>query len=216
MRVTFKGRLLPVLLLTPQIAVTLVFFFWPAARAVWQSLFISDPFGLSTRFVGLGVLGAYYSCLGVELRCFEATIGHFAGDGLMAFFNDPLPCPDHPARAVRAAVSMQEHVGGLMEGWRERGFELGFGVGIASGDATLGHIGSQEQFHYTAIGPVVNLASRLCDEAETVQILLDQAAASALEGVARAVLIAERPLKGFREPIRIFQLNAGPGATSDH
>lgn len=160
------------------------------------------------------VLSDYYGCLGVELRRCEATIGYFAGDGLMAFFNDPLPCPDHQARAIRMAVAMQEGVGKLIEGWRVRGIELGFSIGIASGYATLGHIGSDEQFHYTAIGPVVNLASRLCDEAAGGQILVSSTARATAEGVPDASPIGARVLKGFSEPISVFLVSGvqTPGA----
>ena len=160
------------------------------------------------------VLSDYYSCLGAELRRYEATIGYFAGDGLMAFFNDPLPCPDHQARAIRMSVAMQEGMSKLIEDWRLRGIELGFGIGIASGYATLGHIGSDEQFHYTAIGPVVNLASRLCDEAASGQILVSSAVRAAAEGVPDASPIGERMLKGFSEPISVFLVNGlqPPGA----
>ena len=91
--------------------------------------------------VVMQVLAAYYKCLGAELRRSEATIGMFAGDGLMAFFNDPLPCPDHQARGLRTAVAMQKEIGKLVEEWHQQGIELGFGIGIASGYATLGHIG---------------------------------------------------------------------------
>ena len=167
----------------------------------------------ATPEVVMQVLGDYYKCLGAELRRCEATTGHFAGDGLMAFFNDPLPCPDHQARAVHMALAMQEGVGRLMDGWSARGIKLGFGIGIASGKATLGHIGSEEQFHYTAIGPVVNLASRLCDEAASGQILMDDAVRSAIEGLAKTRQVEERSLKGFSATVHIFQfvkLEDGP------
>lgn len=143
------------------------------------------------------VLGEYYKCLGIELLRFEATIGYFAGDGLMAFLNDPLPCPDHQAKGTLMAIAMQHGVGRLIEGWRDRGIDLGFGVGIASGHATLGHIGSDEQFHYTAIGPVVNLASRLCDEARHGQILVDSTVRAASESLARFMPVPDLSLKGL-------------------
>ncbi|HWT32018.1 MAG TPA: adenylate/guanylate cyclase domain-containing protein, partial [Propylenella sp.] len=155
------------------------------------------------------VLGQYYRCLGAELRRFEATIGNFAGDGLMAFFNDPLPCPDHPARAVRVAMAMQNDMRNLIRGWQARGIDLGFGIGIASGYATLGHIGSAEQFHYTAIGPVVNLASRLCDEASGGEILIDGAVRAAVEGLVDTRRIAARALKGFSTGVPIFRVEPG-------
>ncbi|MCG8543800.1 MAG: HAMP domain-containing protein [Alphaproteobacteria bacterium] len=152
------------------------------------------------------VLQEYYEVLGAELRRFEATIDHFAGDGLMAFFNDPLPCPDPAARAVRMALAMQQNVEELIVAWRKRGIRLGFGVGISSGYATLGHIGSEEQFHYTAIGSVANLASRLCDEARNGQILIDEAVHSEVEDLVDVEQIGEVSLKGFPKPVPVLQV----------
>jgi adenylate cyclase len=158
--------------------------------------------------VVMQVLADYYRCLGAELRRSEATIGQFAGDGLMAFFNDPLPCPDHQVRGLRTAVAMQEEIGKLVEEWKRQGIELGFGIGIASGYATLGHIGTEDQFHYTAIGPVVNLASRLCDEAVDGEILMDSAVRAATVEVAKTQKLADRQLKGFPGPVAVFRLLA--------
>ena len=152
------------------------------------------------------VLREYYKALGSHLRPFEATIGHFAGDGLMAFFNDPLPCPDPAARAVRMSVAMQESVGELIKSWRKRGINLGFGVGISLGYATLGHIGSEDQFHYTAIGSVANLASRLCDEAEHGQILISEAVLAEVDDFVEVKSLGERSLKGFSKPVPVLQV----------
>ena len=152
------------------------------------------------------VLQEYYKAIGSLLRRFEATIEHFAGDGLMAFFNDPLPCPDPEARAVRMAVMMQQDVGKLIETWGKRGIKLGFGVGISSGYATLGHIGSEEQFHYAAIGSVANLASRLCDEARSGQILISEVVYAKVEKLAEVEPIGELTLKGFPKPVPVRQV----------
>jgi class 3 adenylate cyclase len=152
------------------------------------------------------VLREYYKALGSQLRRFEATIGHFAGDGLMAFFNDPLPCPDPEVRAVRMATAMQRDVEKLVERWHRRGIKLGCGIGIASGYATLGNIGSEEQFHYTAIGTVANLASRLCDEAESGQILIAAAVYAEVEEFVDAKCIGELSLKGIPKPVSIFEV----------
>ncbi len=149
------------------------------------------------------VLAAYYECLGTWVRRSEATIGYFAGDGLMVFFNDPLPCPAHQLRAAAMAVAMMEDVAKLIEQWQARGISLGFGIGIAAGEATLGHIGSQDQFHYTAIGPVVNLASRLCDEAESGQILIAKSVRDGIGVAADFASLGTRALKGFPEPIPV-------------
>ncbi len=152
------------------------------------------------------MLREYFKALGGELRRFEATIGHFAGDGLMAFFNDPLPCPDPAARAVLMAVAMQHDVGQLIEAWDKRGIKLGFGIGISAGYATLGHIGSEEQFHYTAIGSVANLASRLCDEARHGQILIAETVYAEVEDLVDVEHIGEHSLKGFPRPVPILQV----------
>jgi class 3 adenylate cyclase len=152
------------------------------------------------------ILEQYYGALGTQLRKFEATIGHFAGDGLMAFFNDPLPCPDHANRAVRMALAMRHDVDELLEEWRKRGIDLGFGIGIATGYATLGHIGTEDEFHYTAIGPVVNLASRLCDEAESDEILVSEAVYAAADNLVQVELVDERNLKGFPKPVPILKV----------
>jgi len=157
--------------------------------------------------VVMQVLGAYYACLGAWVRRAGATIGHFAGDGLMVFLNDPLPCPEHRLRAVAMAVAMQQDVGKLVDGWRQRGIPLGFGIGIASGEATLGHIGSHEQFHYTAIGPVVNLASRLCDEASSGEILMDGSVRHEIAPAAETIFLGERALKGFPDAVPVFRLD---------
>ncbi len=152
------------------------------------------------------VLQEYYKAIGSLIQRFEATIEHFAGDGLMAFFNDPLPCPDPEARAVRMAIMMQQDVGRLIEAWSKRGIKLGFGVGISSGYATLGHIGSEEQFHYAAIGSVANLASRLCDEARSGQILISEVVYAKVEEVAEVEPIGELTLKGFPKPVPVLQV----------
>ena len=152
------------------------------------------------------VLREYYKSLGAHLRPFEATISHFAGDGLMAYFNDPLPCPDPAARAVRMSVAMQESVGELIKSWRMRGIDLGFGIGVALGYATLGHIGSEDQFHYTAIGSVANLASRLCDEAKHGEILISEAVLDEVNDLVEVKALGARSLKGFPKPMPIFRV----------
>lgn len=156
--------------------------------------------------VVMKVLQEYYQVICSLLLSFEATIEHFAGDGVMAFFNDPLPCPDPEARAVRMAVVMHQDVGELIEGWRKRGIDLGFGIGISSGYATLGHIGSEEQFHYAAIGNVANLASRLCDEARSGQTLITEEIYAKVGEFAKVKSIGELTLKGFPKPVKAFQL----------
>jgi class 3 adenylate cyclase len=154
------------------------------------------------------VLREFYQAIGVLLRRYEATIEHFAGDGLMAFFNDPLPCPDPEIRAVRMAMMMQTDVAKLIEGWRRRGIKLGFGVGISSGYATLGRIGSKEQFHYAAIGSVANLASRLCDEAKSGQVLITESVFAKVDHFTEVKHIGEVSFKGFPKPVPVLEVLA--------
>jgi class 3 adenylate cyclase len=101
----------------------------------------------------------------------EGTLDQFSGDGIMVFFNDPVPCPDPAERAVSMAIAMREAAGKLIADWRERGRDLGFGAGIAQGYATLGQIGFSERSGYTAIGTVCNVAARLCAEAKDRDIV---------------------------------------------
>ena len=108
------------------------------------------------------ILREYHTALGELIFRFEGTLERFTGDGLMVFFNDPIPCPDPAAQAVCMAVAMRQRVGELAERWRRRGHRLDFGVGIAQGYATLGKIGFEGRFDYAAIGTVTNLAARLC------------------------------------------------------
>ena len=131
----------------------------------------------------MGVLGQYHAALGDLIFRFGGTLEHFAGDGLMVFFNDPLPCDDAPTRAIRMAVAMRTRVRDLAEGWARRGYDLAFAAGIAQGYATLGRIGFEGRFDYAAIGSVTNLASRLCAEATPWQILVTQRVHSEAEDV---------------------------------
>src|SRR5262245_20011138 len=120
------------------------------------------------------VLQEYYSALWRLISQFEGTLQQFTGDGMMVFFNDPVPCCDPATKAVHMAVAMRERVSELGQTWRKFGHELDFGIGIAEGYATLGKVGFEGQFSYTAIGPVVNLAARLCAEARGGQVLISQ------------------------------------------
>src|SRR5205823_8433464 len=131
------------------------------------------------------LLREYHDALGPLVTASEGTLAQFSGDGIMIFFNDPLPCPDAPERAVAMACEMRQAVGRLQDGWRRRGREVGFGVGIAQGYATLGQIGFAERVDYTAIGTVWNLAARLCDAAADGQILISKRIAAAVEGNTR-------------------------------
>jgi adenylate cyclase len=154
------------------------------------------------------VLGDYYACLGALIHKFEGTLDRFAGDGLMVLFNDPLPCPDPVERAVRMAVEMRDKVGELAVQWRKFGHDLGFGIGIAHGYATVGCIGFEGRFDYSAIGTVVNLAARLCGEANSDQILVDNKVQVAVESLVELEPAGELVLKGFHRPVQAFDVRA--------
>ena len=127
------------------------------------------------------VLREYHRALGELIDEYEGTLERFTGDGLMVFFNDPVTCDDPAWRAVAMAMAMQDRVAGLAVGWSRRGHELGFGVGVAQGYATLGRIGFEGRSDYAAIGSVTNLAARLCAEASAGQVLVSQRVFSAVE-----------------------------------
>jgi adenylate cyclase len=154
----------------------------------------------------MGVLREYHTALGTLIFRFEGTLEHFAGDGIMVFFNDPLPCPDHAVQAVRMTVAMRQQMGELTEKWRKQGHQLGFGVGIAQGYATLGMIGFEGRVDYGAIGPVTNLASRLCNQAQSGQILISQRIYAAVEKLVEGELVGEISLKGFHKPMPTFNV----------
>src|ERR1700730_10460765 len=152
------------------------------------------------------VLREYHAALGVLIDKFEGTVERFAGDGLLILFSDPLPCPDPSIRAVQMAVAMRDEVAKLADKWRHFGHALGFGIGIAHGYATLGCIGFEGRFQYSATGRGANLASRLCDEALSGEILVDINVHGAVEAVADMELRGELTLKGFTRPVRAFNV----------
>ena len=152
------------------------------------------------------VLGEYHTALGDLIHRFEGTLERFTGDGLMVFFNDPLPCSDAPQRAVRMAVAMRARVAQLEEEWSRRGHDLGFGVGIAQGHATLGRIGFEGRSDYAAIGSVTNAAARLCGEADPGQILISQRVYAAAEELVVVDSVGELALRGFSRPVRAYNV----------
>jgi adenylate cyclase len=149
----------------------------------------------------LGVLGEYHRMMGAAIVEHGGTLEHFAGDGVMIFFNDPVVQTDHVERAVRMSIDMRDRFAELNDGWRKRGYELGFGVGIAVGYATLGRIGFEGRYDYGAIGNVVILASRLSGQAGPDQILLSQRAHAMVEGMVDVEAIGELTLKGISRPV---------------
>jgi GAF domain-containing protein len=154
----------------------------------------------------LDFLREYHGALGPLVSQFEGTLDQFSGDGIMVFFNDPVPIPDPAARAVNMAVAMREAAGTLIADWRERGRDLGFGAGIAQGYATLGQIGFSERSGYTAIGTVCNVAARLCAEAKDGQILLSQRVNVALRGSVSTEQLGALALKGLTQPVVAYNV----------
>lgn len=154
----------------------------------------------------LGVLRAYQAAMGALIFEHQGTLEHFAGDGFLVFFNDPVPLPDHPLRAVQMAVAMRTRFEELGEGWRKRGYDIGFGVGIATGYATLGRIGFEGRFDYGAVGNVMNLGSRLVGHAKAGQILISQRVHAAVEGQVVVEPVGELQMKGVQRPVPAFNV----------
>jgi adenylate cyclase len=154
----------------------------------------------------MAVLREYHAALGEIIHRFEGTLERFLGDGLMVLFNDPIPCPDPAACAVKMALAMRERVSELAQRWRKQGHDLGFGVGIAQGYATIGKIGFEGRFDYAAIGSVANLASRLCSEAKSGQILISQRVLNAVEDLIEFENLGELSLKGISQVIPVHDV----------
>jgi len=149
----------------------------------------------------MSVLREYHAELGREIVAHDGTIEHFAGDGVMILFNDPLPVEDHELQAIRMTLRMRDSIQTLPRGWKKRGYALGFGVGIAGGYATIGTIGFEGRLDYGAIGTVTNLAARLCGEAGDGQILVSPRIYSKTEQQIEAATVGELTLKGFHRPV---------------
>jgi len=154
------------------------------------------------------VLRAYHGEIGRVVLGHEGTIEHFAGDGVMILFNDPIPVAEHELAAIRMALEMRSAVEELSVGWHKRGYELGFGIGIASGYATLGAIGFEGRRDYGAIGPVTNLSARLCSEAKAGQVLIAQRVFGKVEERVRAEAVGELALKGLQRPVKAYNVLA--------
>jgi class 3 adenylate cyclase len=154
----------------------------------------------------MGVLNEYHAGMGKLILAYEATLEHFAGDGIMVFLNDPVPVPNPAERAVRMTLDMRDCLGTLTRTWRKQGIELGFGIGIAHGYATMGAIGFEGRWQYGAIGTVANLAARLCDEARDGQILVSQRVYAQVEELVEAEPVGELTLKGLHRPVTTYDV----------
>jgi adenylate cyclase len=152
------------------------------------------------------VLSEYHAALGDLVFRYEGTLERFTGDGLMVFFNDPMPCDDAAERAIRMAVAMRNRVRDLADGWARRGYDLGFGIGIAQGFATLGRIGFEGRYDYAAVGSVTNLAARLCAMATDGQLLITQRVLAAVGDIAVTDSVDELTVHGFSRPVRAFDV----------
>jgi adenylate cyclase len=154
----------------------------------------------------LEVLRQYHGAIGELIPLYDGTLEHFAGDGLMVFFNDPVPVDEHELQAIRLALNTRERFGELAAGWRKRGTELALGIGIAAGYATLGRIGFEGRYDYGALGPVTNLASRLSSNAGPDQILVSQRVFAAVEDQVEADPVTPIELKGFARPVAAHEI----------
>ena len=156
----------------------------------------------------MGVLGEYHRSIGALIHEYEATLERFTGDGIMAFFNDPVQCDDAAERAVRMSVGIRDAVKALAAQWLRSGHELSLGIGIDQGFATLGRIGFEGRFDYSAIGSVTNRSARLCAMAGPWQVLVTDRVLAATENVAVSELVGDVQPKGFSRPVRVHNITA--------
>jgi len=152
------------------------------------------------------VLRDYHAQMGKLIFAHEGTLERFAGDGIMVFFNDPIPCANHTERALRMALAMQARVQNLRMPWLKRGYDLDLGIGLAAGYATMGNIGFEGRMDYGAVGNVTNLAARLCAEAKGGEILIDQKSLIKIEELIEVEPLEELHLKGFGRPVTAYNV----------
>jgi class 3 adenylate cyclase/putative methionine-R-sulfoxide reductase with GAF domain len=183
-----------------------------AGHRAYISCFFSDLRGF-TAFAETAapeelfeVLRAYHAMLGELIPAHHGTLEHFAGDGVMVFFNDPVTVEDHELQAIRIALAAQERFADLARGWRKRGTELGLGIGIEAGYATLGRIGFQGRYDYGALGPVTNLTSRLSTHATAGQILIGPRAFAAVDEAVDSAPVGQLELRGFGRAIPAYEV----------
>jgi class 3 adenylate cyclase len=154
------------------------------------------------------LLRAYHATLGRTVEEYGGTLEHFAGDGVMIFFSDPLPVDQPAERAVRMAIALQKAFTPIAEAWAKLGHDVGLGIGIAQGEATLGIIGFEQRWEYAAIGNVPNLAARLCGTAHAGEIILDAQTERDLAHVAETEPVGPLVLRGFQQPVAAFRLKS--------
>ena len=154
----------------------------------------------------MSLLRDYHAAIGEIIIKYSGTLEHYAGDGVMVVFNDPVPVQNPALQAVRMALDMRTAIGTLTEKWRRLGHEIGFGIGIAHGFATLGTIGFEGRFDYAAIGTVSNVASRLCDEAKPGQILISPRVLMAVEDAVTVEPVGDFMLKGISRPVAAYNV----------
>lgn len=154
----------------------------------------------------MDILHEYHAAMGKLIDQYEGTLEHFAGDGMMIFFNDPVPVDNAAERSVRMALAMRDRVKELTARWRKLGHDLDFGVGISQGYATIGAIGFEGRWEYGAIGSVPNLAARLCGEAKPGEILISQRLLAGVENLVESESVGELTLKGFHRPIAAYNI----------
>jgi GAF domain-containing protein len=154
----------------------------------------------------MALLADYHAAIGTIINKYSGTLERYAGDGVMVIFNDPVPVENPALQAVLMALEMRAAIGGLIERWRDLGHDLGFGIGIAHGFATLGTIGFEGRRDYAAIGTVSNVASRLCDEAKPGQILISPRVRQAIEKAVTLESVGEFVLKGIRRPLAAYNV----------
>jgi len=156
----------------------------------------------------MALLRDYHAAIGELIIKYSGTLERYAGDGVMVVFNDPVPVDNPALRAVQMALETREAMGALMEKWRQLGHDVGFGIGIAHGFATLGTIGFEGRFDYAAIGTVSNVASRLCDEAKPGQILISPRVFLAVKDAIAVEPVGEFALKGIGRPLAAYNVLA--------
>jgi adenylate cyclase len=160
----------------------------------------------------MALLRTYYMEAGKVIFKFEGTLEYFAGDGMMVFFNDPVPCGNHAEKAVRMSLEIRDRVKDLRTAWLKKNYNLDLGTGLATGDAAVGHIGFKDRMNYGAVGKVINLAARLCGEAKGGQILTTEKTLSKVENLVNAEPLEELHLKGFDHSVNAFNiLSLKPG-----